>query len=74
MSRFFKDKQGFIWEIHKDLLNEWRWRKISSDGEVVLDSFAGFEKRKDCIKNAEIHGHMNNVVKVKDQKLIIAFS
>jgi uncharacterized protein YegP (UPF0339 family) len=37
-------------EVYKDAKNEWRWRLISSNGNIIADSGGdGYKNRIDCI-------------------------
>ncbi len=47
------DSQGSTWEIYKDYRSEWRWRCKASNGRIIGASSEGYQKRSDCIKNAE---------------------
>lgn len=51
-----KDK----WEFYKDSSNEWRWRRVASNGRIVGASSQGYQNKKDCIENAERHGYIGN--------------
>ena len=40
-------------ELYKDGKNEWRWRRISSNGRIIGASTEGYKNRSDCKGNAE---------------------
>ncbi len=42
-----------IIEIYQDKKNEYRWRRISSNGRNVGASSEGYINKQDCIDNAE---------------------
>lgn len=39
--------------IYKDKVNEWRWQRISINGNIVGASSEGYKNKSDCIDNAE---------------------
>lgn len=47
---------GDKWEIYKDSVGEWRWRRTASNGEVVGASSEGYKNKSDCIANAKRNG------------------
>ncbi len=47
-----KDK----WEIYKDSIDEWRWRRTAQNGRIVGAATEGYKNKSDCIDNAERNG------------------
>ncbi len=45
------------WEFYTDNSNEWRWRRIASNGRIVGASCQGYANKSDCIENARRHGY-----------------
>ena len=45
-----------VWQFYKDKQNEWRWRRIASNGRIVGASSQGYQNRLDCVANAEREG------------------
>jgi uncharacterized protein YegP (UPF0339 family) len=45
------------WEFYKDTKGEWRWRRISSNGNIVGSSSQGYVNKEDCIANAKRNGY-----------------
>lgn len=45
------------WEFYKDSEDKWRWRKIASNGRIVLASSQGYVNKQDCIDNARSAGY-----------------
>lgn len=45
------------WLIYQDQLNEWRWRRSATNGEIIGDSSEGYKNRSDCEGNANRHGY-----------------
>lgn len=43
-------------EIYKDVKGEWRWRRVTKDGEILEFSKQGFEKKEECEKNGKEEG------------------
>jgi uncharacterized protein YegP (UPF0339 family) len=40
-------------EFYKDVLGEWRWRYVRSNGEPMADSGEGYKNRSDAVSAAE---------------------
>ena len=47
---------GDLWEIYEDKSDEWRWRRTSSNGNIVGSSSEGYKNKSDCKDNARRHG------------------
>lgn len=45
------------WEFYKDGSNEWRWRRIAPNGNIVGASTEGYKNKQDCIANAKRNGY-----------------
>jgi uncharacterized protein YegP (UPF0339 family) len=45
------------WEFYKDSQNEWRWRRVASNGRIVGASTEGYKNKQDCIDNARRNGY-----------------
>ena len=56
MSQSCKASNGDTWEIYQDKADEWRWRRTASNGRIVGSSSEGYDKKSDCIANAQRHG------------------
>ena len=56
MSAACTASNGDRWEIYKDGLADWRWRRTASNGKIVGASTEGYTNRSDCIDNAKRHG------------------
>jgi len=48
------------WEIYKDNVGEWRWRRVATNGRIVGASSQGYVNRIDCVANAERHGYTDS--------------
>jgi len=48
------------WEFYKDKKEEFRWRRKSSNGNIVGSSSEGYASRHACGTNAERHGYKGN--------------
>ena len=48
------------WEFYKDKKEEFRWRRIASNGNIVGRSSEGYSSRGAAGSNAERHGHKGN--------------
>ncbi|MDA0813675.1 MAG: DUF1508 domain-containing protein [Verrucomicrobia bacterium] len=44
------------WTLYKDKKNEWRWKRVASNGRVVGASTEGYKNRSECIDNAKRNG------------------
>ncbi|MCF7827084.1 MAG: hypothetical protein K9N29_10605 [Candidatus Marinimicrobia bacterium] len=44
------------WEIYKNNLLKWHWRRITPDGEVVGSGPRGYKNKADCEANARYNG------------------
>ncbi len=40
-------------ELYQDVKGEWRWRRVSKDGDIEAYSDQGFETEEDCRKNGK---------------------
>ncbi|MBN9453436.1 MAG: DUF1508 domain-containing protein [Bosea sp.] len=49
------DRSGDRWEIYPSG-NEWRWRRIASNGRIVGASTEGYASKANCIANAQRNG------------------
>ncbi len=47
-----KDK----WTFYKDNKNEWRWKRVASNGRIVGAASEGYKNRLDCVENAKRNG------------------
>jgi len=45
------------WEFYKDSKEEWRWRRIASNGKIVGASTEGYKNKQNCINNAKRNGY-----------------
>lgn len=45
------------WEVYKDDVQEWRWRRTAPNGEVVGASTEGYHNRLECLENAHRNGY-----------------
>lgn len=52
--KIFPDK----WEFYKDSKEEWRWRRISNNGNIVGSSSEGYKNKADCVANAQRNGYI----------------
>jgi uncharacterized protein YegP (UPF0339 family) len=48
------------WEIYQDRNLQWRWRRISPNGNIVGASAESYVNRIDCVKNAQRNGYLGN--------------
>ena len=39
-------------KFYKDNANEWRWRRVAPNGEIVGASTEGYKNKTDCQSNA----------------------
>ena len=46
----------YKWRFFQGILGEWRWYKLSSNGEVVTSSDGSFAELPACMSNAELAG------------------
>ena len=44
------------WTLYNDKKNEWRWKRVASNGRIVGASTEGYKNRSDCIDNARRNG------------------
>ena len=44
------------WTFYKDAAEEWRWKRVAPNNEVVGASSEGYINRVDCLVNAERNG------------------
>ncbi|MEP3247594.1 MAG: DUF1508 domain-containing protein [Sneathiella sp.] len=49
------------WEIYKDQIGEWRWRRTAPNGNIVGAATEGYVNRKDCLENAQRNGLKDEV-------------
>ncbi len=47
---------GDKWDIYQDKKDEFRWRRTATNGEVTGASSEGYNKKSDCVSNAERNG------------------
>ena len=47
-----KDK----WTFYKDKKQEWRWKRVASNGSIVGAASEGYKNRLDCLDNANRNG------------------
>lgn len=47
------------WEFYKDDKGEWRWRRISPNGNIIGASSQGYVNKSDCIDNAKRNGYID---------------
>ncbi|MDD5358805.1 MAG: DUF1508 domain-containing protein [Sulfurovaceae bacterium] len=47
------------WEFYKDAKGEWRWRRISPNGNIVGASSQGYVNKSDCVDNAKRNGYID---------------
>ena len=45
------------WEFYQDSSNQWRWRRIASNGRIVGSSSEGYSTRQACVENAKRNGY-----------------
>jgi len=45
------------WEFYQDSADEWRWRRIAPNGNIVGSSAEGYKNKSDCIANAKRNGY-----------------
>lgn len=45
------------WDFYKDSKNEWRWRRVASNGRIVGASAEGYSSRTNCLENARRNGY-----------------
>ena len=43
-----QDAQQDVLEFYQDKKNEWRWRRLAANGEVLADSAEGYVNHSDC--------------------------
>ena len=56
MSEVCKGKDGDKWEIYKDKIKKWRWRRTARNGHIVGSSNDSYINKQDCIDNAQRNG------------------
>jgi hypothetical protein len=49
------------WEFFQDGYKNWKWRKISADGQDIVDSAESYSTRKACVQNARQHGFKGKI-------------
>lgn len=47
------------WEFYKDAKGEWRWRRISPNGNIIGASSQGYVNKSDCVDNAKRNGYID---------------
>lgn len=45
------------WEIYKDNIGEWRWRRTAPNGRIVGAATEGYVNKSDCMENAMRNGY-----------------
>lgn len=50
------DNNGDIWNLYKDVADEWRWNRTAKNGRIVGASTQGYANKADCIDNAKRNG------------------
>lgn len=50
------DASEDVVEVYRDKAGEWRWRRVSSNGDIVADSGEGYVHREDCENGAARQG------------------
>lgn len=45
-----------VWDFYKDVKNEWRWKRVAPNGQIVGASHEGYINKEDCVTNAVRHG------------------
>ena len=48
------------WEFYTDKGGEHRWRRTSSNGNIVGAATEGYKAKSDAVKNAQRHGYEGN--------------
>jgi len=43
--------------VFKDAANEWRWRRVAGNHEIIAVSGEGYENKGDCVAMAEQFTH-----------------
>jgi uncharacterized protein YegP (UPF0339 family) len=51
-------------EIYKDVKGEWRWRRVTKDGEIKAYSETGFEEKEKCEEDGKKHGGCSSYKRV----------
>jgi uncharacterized protein YegP (UPF0339 family) len=51
-------------EIYKDVKGEWRWRRVTKDGEIKAYSETGFEEKEKCEEDGKKHGNCSSYKRV----------
>ncbi len=67
-----RKKQMAKIEYYKDKANEWRWRIIAENGNVISSSSEGYVNQSDCVRSAEITKQTLNEVEQGDSKEFLA--
>lgn len=55
-------------EIYQDNANEWRWRIIASNGEIIGASTEGYINQSDCLNNAHREQQGNDEFEIYHDK------
>jgi uncharacterized protein YegP (UPF0339 family) len=42
------------YEVYKDRSDNWRWRYVSTNGNIISDSAEGYVHKSDCLRGIEI--------------------
>jgi len=51
-------------EIYKDVKGEWRWRRMTKDGEIKAHSSGGFSEREKCEEDGKKNGGCSSYKRV----------
>lgn len=50
-------------ELYQDVKKEWRWRRVSKDGDIEAHSTQGFESEDDAKANGKDSGECSGYLK-----------
>lgn len=51
---------GNAWRFYRDDASRWRWKYVMN-GKTVARAYEGFERYRDCIQDARLHGYNGDV-------------
>ena len=50
--------RNLIWRFYADRNQQWRWQRLSVQGDVISQSARSYRDFDDCISDAEASGYM----------------
>ena len=59
------DKLRFV--VYRDAKQEYRWRLVASNGNIIADSGEGYVERRDCMVGIDLVKGADRTTAVEDQ-------